>query len=457
MLENEFNLMAISPIDGRYSNTTKVLNPYFSEYALIKYRVMIEIKWLEKMFDKNGFIDIVDKLSDKEISSLENIYTNFSLDDASRVKEIETITKHDVKAVEYFIREKTEANGLNRISSFIHFACTSEDINNLAYSLMIKDGLDKAWKPLATELINKVNSLAKEWINIPMLAHTHGQPASPTTVGKELLVFVKRWERILKILDSVKLVGKFNGATGNFNSHIVSYPNVNWIEISKEFIQSLDLEPNMYTTQIESHDIVSVIFNTIKSFNNITMDFNSDMWLYISMNYFKQKSLKGEVGSSVMPHKINPINHENSMANIRMSNSILGALADNLPISRMQRDLSDSSMLRNIGTGLAYSIISISQSILGFEKMLINEEKMLEDLNNNPEVLAEAIQTVLRKNGFVDAYEILKEMTRGKAVTLENIQEFINSLEIPEQDKNELLKLSPSNYIGLADKLYDIT
>ena len=442
-------LEAISPIDGRYRENTKELSNYFSEYALIKYRVEVEIKWLLKL---NELVDEF-TLNESEKQQLEDISNNFNLSEASRIKEIESITKHDVKAVEYYIREKITNAPLEKLSSFIHFACTSEDISNLAYSLMIKNAISNIWLPEVEKLISSVKSKSQELKSIPMLAHTHGQPASPTTVGKELMVFVYRWEHILKILKNITLTGKFGGAVGNFNAHSVAYPNLNWKTIGKDFVESLGLEYAPLTTQIESHDTICVIFNMIKSFNNILMDFNSDMWLYISKLYFKQKTVKTEVGSSVMPHKVNPINHENSMANIRISNAIFSSLADNLPISRMQRDLTDSSSQRNIGIGFAHSLLSIKQSIIGFEKMIVNEDLLREDVNKNPEVLSEAIQTVLRKNGYVDAYEILKDLTRGQKVTLEEIKEFIQNLNIPEEDKNVLLALTPENYVGVAGDL----
>jgi adenylosuccinate lyase len=442
-------LEAISPIDGRYRETTKILTDYFSEFALIKYRVEVEIKWLLKL---EQFVDNF-SLTEEEKTELNRIVSNFTVEEASRIKEIENVTKHDVKAVEYYIREKVTNTSLEKVSSFIHFACTSEDISNLAYNLMVKNALNDIWLPEANKLISSVKSRALELKNVPMLAHTHGQPASPTTVGKELMVFVYRWNRILNILKSVKLTGKFGGAVGNFNAHLVAYPNLDWKVIGREFVESLGLDYIPLTTQIEPHDIFGVIFNLIKSFNTITMDFNSDMWLYISKSYFKQKTVKTEVGSSVMPHKVNPINHENSMANIRLSNAILTTLADNLPISRMQRDLSDSSSLRNIGVGFGHSILSIKQSIIGFEKMLINEELLREDLKNNPEVLSEAIQTVLRKNGHTNAYEQLKELTRGNRVDLDTIKEFVHHLDIPKEDKDVLLNLTPENYIGIAEEL----
>lgn len=443
-------LLCISPIDGRYHNSTKELNEYFSEYALIKYRVLVEVKWLLKL-DK--IINI--NFSKKEIDSLNSIINNFNIEDARKVKEIEGTIKHDVKAVEYFLRDKFDELELSSFENYIHFSCTSEDINNLAYGLMLKHGLYDSFIPNAESLVNVVAEKAKEYKAIPMLAHTHGQPATPTTVGKELAVFVYRWKSILDLLKTIKLRGKFSGAVGNFNAHIVAFPNLDWITISKDFVEDLELEFNPLTTQIESHDIVCVIFNYIKSFNNITMDFNSDMWIYISNNYFKQLAVKEEVGSSVMPHKVNPINHENSMANIRIANAIFTALAENLPVSRMQRDLSDSSALRNIGVGFAHSLVSIKQSIIGFKKLSPNEDVLTRALESNASVISEAIQTVLRKNGVVDAYEKLKELTRGKEITLEAIDEFVKTLDLPEEDKAELLNLKPSNYLGLASKLVD--
>lgn len=444
-------LLNISPIDGRYKESTKELSEYFSEYALIKYRVIIEIKWLVKLLELIGF-----HLSDDELNSFNSILDNFNVTEAIKVKEIEATTKHDVKAVEYYLRNKFVELDLDKYSCYIHFACTSEDINNLAYNLMIKNAIENSFLANAKKLTSIVREKAIEWKSVPMLAHTHGQPASPTTIGKELAVFVYRWESILKMLESIKLKGKFSGAVGNFNAHLVAFPNFDWISISKNFIEELGLEYNPLTTQIESHDTLSIVFNYIRAFNNITMDFNSDMWLYISMSYFKQSVVKNEVGSSVMPHKVNPINHENSMANIRIANSIFSTLSDNLPVSRMQRDLSDSSSLRNIGSGFAHSLVSIKQTIIGFEKMIVNEENISADLKNNCAVLAEPIQTILRKNGYANAYELLKELTRGNsAITLETFKDFINKLEINQEDKNNLLALNPETYIGIADKLVD--
>ena len=443
-------LLCISPIDGRYHKITEKLNKYFSEYALIKYRVLVEIQWLLQL---NTLLGI--GLSNLDVENLNKISKDFGMEDAQRVKEIESVTKHDVKAVEYFLREKFDVLNLSNYKNFIHFGCTSEDINNLSYNLMIKHGLNNIFIPSVEELINVITESSRKYRNIPMLSHTHGQPATPTTVGKELAVFVYRWKSILNLLKTIQLRGKFNGAVGNFNAHVVAYPNLDWISISKNFVESLGLEFNPLTTQIESHDIICVIFNFIKSFNNITMDFNSDMWIYISHYYFKQAIVETEVGSSVMPHKVNPINHENSMANIRIANSIFTTLTDNLPISRMQRDLSDSSSLRNIGVAFAHTLISINQSLIGFKKLSPNEKVLCDDLNSNFAVVSEAIQTVLRKNGVVNAYEKLKELTRGKEITPETITEFIKELDIPAEDKESLLNLTPQTYLGLANKLVD--
>lgn len=443
-------MMAISPIDGRYRFSTKDLSEYFSEYALTKYRVIIEVKWLIKLFNVLSV-----PVSDETITSLNKIIENFSSKESQKIKIIESTTKHDVKAVEYYLRNKLAEYNLDQYCNYIHFACTSEDINNVAYNLMIKNGLENILIPNAEKLIETVSKKANEWRDVPMLGHTHGQAATPSTVGKELAVFVYRWQSILNLLKDIKLRAKFSGAVGNFNAHVVAYPNIDWLNVAKEFVNELGLEFNPLTTQIESHDMISIIFNYIKSFNNITMDFDSDMWIYISMNYFKQIIVKNEVGSSVMPHKVNPINFENSMANIRIGNSIFTALSENLPVSRMQRDLSDSSALRNIGVGFAHSLVAIKQTIKGFEKANINEEKLNEDLEANSAVISEAIQTVLRKNGVADAYEQLKSLTRGAQISLDDLRNFISSLNISAEDRNTLMDLTPSNYLGLASKLVD--
>ena len=374
---------------------------------------------------------------------------------AKRVKEIEKTTKHDVKAVEYYIDEKLKENNLQKYNYLVHFACTSEDINNIAYGIMNKELIENVYIPNISNLVNILEEKANEYKYVPMLSHTHGQNATPTTVGKELAIFVYRINKILNKIKQEKLTGKFNGTVGNFNAHVISYKNVDWLKVAQEFVESFGLEYNIFTTQIEPHDNICIIFSEIKLLNNIILDFDSDMWLYISRNYFIQNNVKGEVGSSVMPHKINPINFENSMANLKMANGIISVLTENLQVSRMQRDLSDSSLLRNIGSLIAYSIIAIKQSIIGINKLNINEKVLKEELQNTPEVLAEAVQTILRKNKFEKAYETLKSLTRGKSISLEDIRSFIKNLEIDENDKNTLLELTPENYIGLSAKLVE--
>ena len=445
------NLYSISPVEGRYEKITQEIKEFFNEYNLIKYRVIVEIKWLEKIFEYNKEFNI--NYTEKDIEKLEEIIKEFNIEKAKRVKEIEETTKHDVKAVEYFLREEFKNKGIEKYNNLIHFSCTSEDINNIAYGIMIKNLRDNVLVPNVEKLISTVKEKVKEYADIPMLSHTHGQSATPTTVGKELAIFVYRWNKILNKIKNEQITGKFNGAVGNFNAHLISYPNIDWIKISKEFVQSFELEYNLYTTQIETHDNICMIFSEIKLFNNILLDFDNDMWMYISRNYFLQNNVKGEVGSSVMPHKINPINFENSMANIRISNGILSSFIDNLQISRMQRDLSDSSMLRNIGLAIAYTLISIKQTIIGINKLRVNKEFLEQELDNNPEILSEAIQTILRKNGNENGYELLKELTRGKKVTLEELRDFIQKLEIDENDKERLLKLKPQDYIGLAEEI----
>ncbi len=445
------NLYSISPVEGRYEELTQEIKQVFNEYNLIKYRVIVEIKWLEKLFEYSEKLNI--KYEKNDIDILEQIIEEFDLTQAKRVKEIEEKTKHDVKAVEYFLREKFKEKGIEKYNNWIHFACTSEDINNIAYGIMIKGLVSKIFIPNARKLIDDIKQKTKEYSEISMLSHTHGQPATPTTVGKELGIFAYRWEKIINKLENEKITGKFNGTVGNFNAHVIAYPEIDWIKLTQEFVESFGIEYNLFTTQIETHDNICILFSEIKLFNNILLDFDNDMWMYISRNYFLQSNVKGEIGSSVMPHKINPINFENSMANIRISNGILTSFIDNLQISRMQRDLSDSSMLRNIGLAIAYSLISIKQTIKGVNKLSVNKKLLEEELRNSPEVLSEAIQTILRKNGYQDAYEILKDLTRGKKVTLEEIKEFVKKLDIKEEDKNKLLSLETKDYIGLAAKI----
>ena len=439
-------LLNISPIDGRYHEITKVLNPYLSEYALIKYRTLVEIKWLIFLSKKK----IIDQITNKEEKLLTNIVDNFSLDDSERVKEIESETKHDVKAIEYFLREKFNDLHLEKLNTFIHILLTSEDINNVSYNLMLKDALDTIYYPNLQELIDKLNELAKVNKSIPMLSHTHGQAATPTTVGKEFKIFAYRLESLYHNLKMIKLRSKFSGAVGNYNCHVIAYPDIDWIDVTKEFIESFNLEYNPLTTQIESHDILCLLLSHLKIINNIIKDLNSDMWLYISRNYFYEKKQNKEVGSSVMPHKVNPINHENSMANIEISNSLIDALVNNLSISRMQRDLTDSSKLRNLGVILSHILISLKQTMIGLEKVMVNEEYLKEELEDNYVILSEAIQTVLRKNKVGNAYELLKDLSRGKKLTKDELQEFIKKLPIKKEDKENLLTLTPSTYLGLS-------
>lgn len=443
-------LLNISPVDGRYRQVTEEVRNYFSEYYLIKNRVIVEIEWIKKIFSLKEF-DI--KISGKEIKKIQKIADEFDLKAAKRVKEIEKVTKHDVKAVEYYIDEKLEENNLQKFKHLVHFACTSEDINNISYGIMEKELLEKIYIPNVSRLIETIEEKAMKYANIPMLSHTHGQNATPTTIGKEFAVFSYRMKKLLEKIKKESISGKFNGTVGNFNAHIVSYPNIDWVKVAQEFVESFGLEYNMYTTQIESHDNISIIFSEIKLLNNIILDFNNDMWMYISRNYFKQKNIAGEIGSSIMPHKINPINFENSMANIKMANGVIDVFLNNLQISRMQRDLSDSSLQRNIGMIFAYSLIAIKQTNIGINKLVVNEEKLRNELQNTAEVLSEAVQTILRKNGYENAYETLKEMTRGKDISLEYIWDFVRELKIDEKDKERLLKLTPEKYIGLAGKI----
>lgn len=446
----EEELLSISPIDGRYKNATEEVRKYFSEYNLIKNRIIVEIEWLKKLFEIK---ELGLEIKEEELQILDKIKKEFDINGAKRVKEIEQVTKHDVKAVEYYIDEELEKNNLQKYKHLVHFACTSEDINNIAYGIMEKELSYNVYIPNVSKLVKILKEKANSYAHIPMLSHTHGQNASPTTVGKEIATFAYRIDKILNRIKQEKLTGKFNGTVGNFNALLISYPNVDWIEVAKEFVESFGLEYNMYTTQIESHDSISILLSEIKLLNNIILDFDNDMWMYISRNYFKQQNVEGEVGSSIMPHKINPINFENSMANIKMSNGVIDVFFNNLQISRMQRDLSDSSLQRNIGMVFAYSLIAIKQTIVGVNKLAVNEEKLRDELNNTPEVLAEAVQTILRKNGYENAYETLKGITRGKNISLEAMRVFIKELEINEKDKEVLLNLTPEKYIGLAESI----
>lgn len=443
------SIKSLTPLDGRYEAVTKPLGDFFSEWALLKYRTHVEIEWLIAMATNPAFSQVRTFTAD-EIQILRSVVTNFDEEVAVKIKGIEKITNHDVKAVEYFLRDTLSATSLSDVIEFIHFSCTSEDINNLSYALMLKDGIDKVWLPAAEKLVAEVAEKAEALKDVSMLAHTHGQSASPTTMGKELAVFVYRWNRQFKQIRTLEYLGKFNGAVGNFNAHHIAYPEVNWELVAKTFVESLGLIYNPLTTQIESHDYVAECFHAINRFNNIVLDFDRDMWLYISLGYFKQRTISGEVGSSTMPHKVNPIDFENSEANMGLSNALLDHLANKLPISRLQRDLSDSSAQRNIGSAIGYSHIALSYALKGFSKTSINSQAIDNHLTGAWEVLSEAVQTVMRKHGHTNPYDKLKEITRGKAIGEAEIKAFITSIDLPEADKVRLLALTPQKYIGLA-------
>lgn len=445
-------ITSISPLDGRYEKKVIELKNYFSEYALIKYRLMVEVYFF-MMLSAEKEIKEVKSLTKKESDFLEKIIKNFDEKEAEKIKEIERTTNHDVKAVEYYIKEKISKTSLKKYSEFIHFACTSEDINNLSHGLMLKHGMEEVILPAMKELIKILEKLAKKWQKEPLLSLTHGQPATPSTVGKELKVIAKRLERQFKHLVKQEYLGKLNGATGTFGAHLSAYPKVNWMSFSKKFIKELGLTHNPLTTQIEEHDYQSELFDTVARFNSILIDLNRDIWMYISRGVFKQKVVKGEVGSSTMPHKVNPIDFENSEGNLGLANSVLRHLSEKLPNSRMQRDLTDSTVQRNNGVGLAYSLLAYKSTLKGLGKLELNEKITKKELDNNWALLAEPIQTVMRKNGVPNAYEKLKELTRGKEINQEVVQKFIEGLKINEEDKKRLMKLTPGTYIGMADKL----
>ena len=449
--------LALGPLDGRYSQIGKKLAPYFSEYALVKNRVKVEVMWLKFLLENVNGSDILDAFDMDRLSEILAIYENFSDSSFVRIKEIEAVTNHDVKSVELFVAEKLKEMEMNSLISFVHIGCTSEDITNPSYSNMISTALKEVWIPAAEKLIDSISNIAIEHADTAMLAHTHGQPATPTTVGKELTVYAYRLKKSLENVKSIKTRAKFNGATGNYAAISVAFPKENWSVLSKLFIEEyLGLDFNPVTTQIESHDYICHILDGIRHFNNVLRDFDLDMWLYISMDYFKQIAVKTEVGSSTMPHKVNPIRFENSEANIKIGNGICSVLSDELPRSRMQRDLSDSSLQRNIGLAFGYSLQAIEQTIGGLKKVAVNDAKISADLDSKWEVLAEPIQTILRKYGIPDAYNQLKELTRGKDVSKEAIHEFIKTLDVlSDEDRRTLLELTPSSYIGLATKIVE--
>ena len=447
------SLTAISPVDGRYGNRVAELRAIFSEYGLIYHRVLVEVRWLQQLASHPDIIE-VPTFSASDNTFLDQIVENFSEDDAQRVKEIERTTNHDVKAVEYFLKEKIQGHAdIEKVSEFIHFACTSEDINNLSHALMLKAAREQVLLPLMQQLIDDIRQKAHAYADIAMLSHTHGQPASPSTIGKEFANVVARLQRQFDQFKAVSLLGKTNGAVGNYNAHLSAYPNTDWPAFSKTFIESLGIEQNPYTIQIEPHDYIAEYFDVLARFNNILLDFDRDMWTYISMNYFKQKVVKGEVGSSTMPHKVNPIDFENSEGNIGLANAIFGHLAQKLTISRMQRDLTDSTVLRNLGVGVAHSVIAYHSSLKGLSKIEVNHAQLEKILNANWEVLAEPIQTVMRRYGVENPYEKLKELTRGQKITPESLATFIDTLDIPDDAKTTLKNMTPSNYIGIATQL----
>ena len=444
-------LTAISPVDGRYQNKTDILRSIFSEYGLFRFRVVIEIEWL-KALSKHPDIKEIGRFPADSISFLDNIKNDFSIDDAIRIKEIEQTTNHDVKAVEYFLREKIRSvPSLKNIASFIHFGCTSDDINNLSHALMLKDTRENVLAPKLNKLVSILEKMSADYASVAMLSRTHGQTASPTTLGKEVAVYTHRLLRQINQFKNIELLGKLNGAVGNFNAHFAAYPNIDWMSLSKEFVEELDLNWNPHTTQIEPHDYMAEYFHALIRINTILIDLCRDLWGYISLGYFKLKLVEGEIGSSTMPHKINPIDFENSEGNLGLANNMLEHLAMKLPTSRWQRDLTDSTVLRNMGVGVAHSIVAFDSCIKGLSKLDVNIDMINHDLKDSWEILTEAVQTVMRCAGYDDAYEKLKELSRGKEIDKKTLHNFIDQLNISDNDKSRLKKLTPSNYLGNAE------
>lgn len=441
-------LTAISPVDGRYRNKCEKLDEYFSEFALIRYRVKVEIEYFIALCELP--LPALRGVCSDKFDQLRKIYADFSVDDAMRIKEIESVTNHDVKAVEYFLKERLDNLGLEAYKEYIHFGLTSQDINNTSVPMSIADAIKEVYRPRLMELIEHLEARAQEWYDIPMLAKTHGQPASPTRLGKEIKVFSYRLRQQLRMLDTVTISGKFGGATGNFNAHLCAFPEIDWREFGAKFLkEKLGIEREEYTTQISNYDNLAAVFETLSRINNVILDLDRDMWMYISMEYFKQKIKAGEVGSSAMPHKVNPIDFENSEGNIGIANAVFGHLATKLPVSRLQRDLTDSTVLRNIGVPLAHTLIAIASTMKGLNKLLLNRPAIDADLDNTWSVVAEAIQTILRREGYPKPYETLKELTRtNSAVTAESISSFIDTLNVSDEVKAELKKLTPHTYTG---------
>ena len=447
---NLTSLSAISPIDGRYAEKTVKLREIFSEYGLMRYRVLVEVRWLAALAAHPQIPEVV-ALSPEASERLDKIAANFDLTEAQRVKTIEDTTNHDVKAVEYYLKEKIGSNAeLADIKEFIHFACTSEDVNNLSHALMLKDARDQVLLPMLDKLIAAIAALARMYAEQPMLARTHGQPASPTTLGKEMAVFVQRLLRQREQFARVEILGKMNGAVGNWNAHLAAYPDVDWSQLSSEFIAGLGVAESPATTQIEPHDYIAEYFHALSRYNTILIDFCRDIWGYVSVGYFKQKTVAGEVGSSTMPHKVNPIDFENGEGNLGIANAMLQHLAEKLPVSRWQRDLTDSTVLRNLGSGAAYSLIAYQAILKGIGKLEGDAWKMGQDLDANWEVLGEAIQTVMRRYGLPEPYEQLKRLTRGHKIGRDAIREFVSGLELPEAEKQRLLEMTPASYTGNA-------
>ncbi len=443
-------LISISPIDGRYHGKTTELNNYFSEFALFKYRTLVEIEYFIQLHEAG--LKSLNPLSAENAKALRDIYTKFSLNDAKRIKEIESVTNHDIKAVEYFIKERLEKLGLSENKEFVHFGLTSQDINNTSIPISIKDALNDVLLPELKETLGILKGLSEDWKDIPMLAKTHGQPASPTKLGKELNVFVYRLQNQIDELSKIPISGKFGGATGNLNAHFVAYPNVDWVKFSNDFLKNqLGIQRQQVTTQIENYDYLASLFDAFKRIDTILLDLCRDIWTYVSMDYFKQKIKKGEVGSSAMPHKVNPIDFENAEGNLGIANALFEHFSQKLPISRLQRDLTDSTVLRNIGTPFGHFVIALSSISKGLNKLLINEAKIKLDLENNWAVVAEAIQTILRRERYPNPYEKLKDLTRSNDVISEtSIKNFIESLDVEEDIKAELRQITPYNYTGIA-------
>ncbi|SYZ81001.1 adenylosuccinate lyase [Vibrio paracholerae] len=449
-------LTAVSPVDGRYGSKTIALRSIFSEFGLLKYRTIVEIRWLQKLA-ATAEIAEVPAFSAEANQFLDAIAANFNEADALRIKEIERTTNHDVKAVEYFLKEKVAAMPeLHAVNEFIHFACTSEDINNTSHALMLKEARDTVILPEIRNVIDAIRKLAEEYRDIPLLSRTHSQPASPSTMGKEMANVAYRMERQYKQIANVEILAKINGAVGNYNAHLSAYPTVDWHKFSEEFItESLGVDWNPYTTQIEPHDYIAELFEAVARFNTILIDFDRDVWGYIALGHFKQRTIAGEIGSSTMPHKVNPIDFENSEGNLGLANAMFTHLAQKLPISRWQRDLTDSTVLRNLGVGVGYAIIAYTSTLKGISKLEVNRDALLAELDHNWEVLAEPIQTVMRRYGIEKPYEKLKELTRGKRVDGEAMRQFIDGLALPEEEKTRLKAMTPASYIGYAIELTD--